>query len=95
MHGPAECLGDMVELCAADEYPDPKIYLGFTMCLTREYERIPERSLVEDCALEHGIVFEKLNECVSRDDGGYVVGLLRDSVERSERVGVRTSCTVC
>lgn len=51
-HGPSECLGDIIELCAAKLYPDPKIYLGFTMCLTREYESIPDESLVSDCALD-------------------------------------------
>ncbi|KAI9797445.1 MAG: hypothetical protein M1833_005485 [Piccolia ochrophora] len=92
-HGPTECLGNMLELCAASLYPDPKIYLGFTMCLTRDYEHIPERHLVEDCALEHGIDFGKLNACVSRDDG-YAMELLRASVERTAAAGVKFSCTI-
>ena len=86
MHGPGECMGNIIELCAASLYPDPKIYLGFTMCLTRDYKDIPERSLVEDCALEHGIDFDSLNECAVRDDGGFGVGMLRDSVRRSIEV---------
>jgi hypothetical protein len=28
MHGPEECMGNIIELCAAKLYPDPKIYLG-------------------------------------------------------------------
>ncbi|KAK1043799.1 hypothetical protein LTR33_015375, partial [Friedmanniomyces endolithicus] len=44
-HGQSECLGDIVELCAANLYPDPKVYLGFVMCMTRDYEDIPDRSL--------------------------------------------------
>ncbi len=83
----------MIELCAADIYPDPKIYLGFTMCLTRDYARIPDRDLVQDCALEHAIDFGKINACVSRDDG-YGLSLLRDSVERTQKAGVKYSCTV-
>lgn len=86
MHGPAECMGNILELCAASLYPDPKIYLGFTMCLSKNYKEIPERSLVEDCALEHGMDFESLNECGVRDDGGFGVGMLRDSVRRSTQV---------
>jgi hypothetical protein len=93
-HGPPECLGNIIELCAASMYPDPKIYLGFTMCLTRDYKDIPEKSLVEDCALEHGIDFEKLSECAVEDNGGKGVGLLRDSVRRSTDAGVTKSCTV-
>ncbi|KAI9799808.1 MAG: hypothetical protein M1825_004368 [Sarcosagium campestre] len=92
-HGPPECLGNMLELCAASLYPDPKIYLGFTMCLTRDYGDIPDKDLVQDCALEHSIDFDKLNACVSSDDG-YALGLLRKSVERSAAANVTYSCTV-
>ncbi|KZF23159.1 hypothetical protein L228DRAFT_105371 [Xylona heveae TC161] len=94
MHGPSECLGNIIELCAANEYPDPKIHLGFTMCLTNNYQEIPERELIEDCALEHGVDVEQLDDCVARDVGAYGVGLLRDSVERSANASVTTSCTV-
>ncbi|QSZ30237.1 hypothetical protein DSL72_004759 [Monilinia vaccinii-corymbosi] len=94
MHGPEECMGNILELCSASLYPDPKIYLGFTMCLTRDYQEIPERSLVEDCALEHGMDFDKLNACTVQDDGGYGMGMLRDSVRRSIEAGVTKSCTV-
>ncbi|KAB5577843.1 hypothetical protein GE09DRAFT_533215 [Coniochaeta sp. 2T2.1] len=86
-HGPAECLGNIIELCAQQLYPDPKTYLGFTMCLTREYKDIPQRSLIEDCALEHAINFDALNECATKDDGGYGIGLLRKSVQRTAEVG--------
>lgn len=92
-HGPSECLGDMIELCAAQLYPLPQMYLGFTMCLTRDYEDIPQRSLIEDCSLEHGMDFDKLNQCVSSDDGKGV-GLLRTSVERSANASVEISCTI-
>ncbi|KAI1503028.1 hypothetical protein F5X99DRAFT_407362 [Biscogniauxia marginata] len=86
MHGPAECMGNIIELCAHHLYPDPKIYLGFTMCLTRDYQEIPERELVEDCALEHGIDFEKLNECAAEDTGAIGMAMLRKSVQRSADV---------
>ncbi|RKF53885.1 putative gamma interferon inducible lysosomal thiol reductase [Erysiphe neolycopersici] len=94
MHGPEECIGNIVELCAAKVYPDPQIYLGFTMCLTKEYKEIPDRSLLEECALEHGIDFKKLNECASKDNGHYGLELLRQSARHSKEVGVTKSCTV-
>ncbi|EUC29778.1 hypothetical protein COCCADRAFT_105674 [Bipolaris zeicola 26-R-13] len=94
MHGQTECLGDIVMLCAASEYPDPKLHLGFTNCLITDYPEIPARSLIEDCALEHGLDFEVLNECMSRENGAYGMGLLRDSAQHSRDVGVTTSCTV-
>lgn len=86
-HSPG--MGNIIELCAAQLYPDPKIYLGFTMCITRDYNDIPQRNLIEDCALEHAVDFDALNECVTRDDGAYGVGMLRDSVRRTAEV--RTS----
>jgi Gamma interferon inducible lysosomal thiol reductase (GILT) len=94
MHGPTECLGNILELCAADTYPDPKIYLGFTLCLSQRYTEIPSRALVEDCSMEHGVDFAKLNDCASKEDGAYGMGLLRNSVERSKSVGAGISCTL-
>jgi hypothetical protein len=83
----------MLELCTAHVYPDPKIYLGFTMCLEKDYSKIPQQDLVRDCALEHSVDFDQINGCISRDDG-FGIGLLRDSVQRSIDAGVVYSCTV-
>lgn len=82
MHGPGECIGDMLMLCAAnlpfpptddtsslpDSYPRTPIIrsLGFANCLISEYSRIPDREFVIQCALEHGIDFEALNTCASQ-----------------------------
>ncbi|KAK4238214.1 hypothetical protein C8A03DRAFT_33770 [Achaetomium macrosporum] len=92
-HGPEECLGNIIELCAQRLYPDAKTFLGFTMCLTRDYKHIPQRSLVEDCALEHAIDFSKLNECATKDDGALGIGMLRDSVQRTAEVRIHTQHT--
>lgn len=79
-------MGNIIELCAANLYPDTKTYMGFTMCLTRNYRDIPQQTLIEDCALEHAIDFKELNECATRDDGGFGMGLLRSSVQRTADV---------
>jgi len=92
MHGPGECLGNMILLCAALIYPDPKLHLGFANCMISDYRDIPERDLVEECAMEHGLDFSKINDCIS--DEGEGVGLLRDSIERSQDMNVTKSCTV-
>ncbi|KAF4471544.1 gamma interferon inducible lysosomal thiol reductase (GILT) [Fusarium albosuccineum] len=86
MHGPSECMGNIIELCARELYPDPKINLGFIMCLTKDYEHIPDRSLIEDCALEHAIDSQKLNDCAVKDDGAYGLHLLRESIQRTADV---------
>jgi len=44
--------------------------------------------------MEHGVDFSKLNDCASKEDGAYGMGLLRRSVERSKSVGAGISCTV-
>lgn len=93
-HGESECLGNIIELCAADLYPDPKMYLGFANCMTMKYSSIPQKELVHDCALEHGVDFDELNHCASKDDGQYGMDLLRESVARSADAGVEKSCTV-
>lgn len=94
MHGPTECLGNIIELCAAHLYPDPKIYLGFTMCLSRQYQEIPDRELVEDCALEHGIDMYKINKCAASDEGSLAHDMLKASFNRSAEANVTKSCTV-
>jgi hypothetical protein len=85
-------MGNIIELCAQELYPDAKIFLGFTACLTRDYEDIPDRSLVEDCALEHGIDFQELNKCSSSDDGKGI-DLLRNSVRRTSDVSIHSLLT--
>ena len=92
MHGPGECLGNMIQLCAARIYPDPKIYLGFTNCMTSSYSQIPNKDLIQNCALEHGVDFERVNKCISEE--GHGSELLRKSMLRSQENNVTKSCTV-
>ena len=42
--------------------------------------------------MEHGVDFNRLNDCVS--DEGKGLDLLEDSVKRSQEAGVDKSCTV-
>ncbi|KAF2861831.1 hypothetical protein K470DRAFT_256672 [Piedraia hortae CBS 480.64] len=93
-HGPTECQGNIIELCAAQINPDPKTILGFTMCMYLQYPLIPNRELVESCALQHWIPIEKLDECTSRDNGEFGMSLLRKSVAKSAEDEVKISCTV-
>lgn len=64
------------------------------MCLSRDYKDIPKRDLVQDCALEHGLDFGTLNDCMSKEDGAYGMHMLRTSVQRSADLNVTKSCTV-
>lgn len=78
-HGPSECIGNILMLCAANlPFPPdnpsqrtPTIRsLGFANCLVGDYKKIPERTFVEHCAAEHGIDFDALNACASHERGG-------------------------
>lgn len=64
------------------------------MCLTKDFDDIPRRELVEDCALEHGISMEKINDCATLEDGGMAAEMLQESFNRSSEAGVSKSCTV-
>lgn len=79
-------MGNIIELCAFELYPDPKISLGFTMCITRNYRDIPGQELIEDCALEHAIDVRALDDCAMRDNGAHGLDMLRRSVIRSSDV---------
>jgi len=101
MHGPGECLGNMVHLCGAKLYPyshaaekQNTTFISFSECLIHDYQKLPSQSFIEGCAKKGKVDFQQINECVS--DQGFEGGveLLRSSVERSEYLGIRTSCTV-
>jgi hypothetical protein len=70
------------------------MYLGFTMCLSNQYEDIPNKELVEECALEHGMSFEKLNDCANAESGALGLDMLRSSFNRTSALGIKKSCTV-
>lgn len=106
----------MLLLCAANlpapaaastAYPKMPVIrsLGFANCMLSDYANIPSRALVQNCALEHGIDFDALNACASRqidanppnpDDPSVVSGLalLQQSFRHSQALGVHRSCTV-
>jgi len=58
-----------------------------------DYPNIPDRTLVENCALEHSLSFEEINDCISNEDV-HGINLLRESVEWSRENNVTKSCTV-
>ncbi|KAI5795655.1 hypothetical protein EDC01DRAFT_629585 [Geopyxis carbonaria] len=101
MHGPTECLGNMIHLCGAHlaNPPVPSSYFGFSKCLLDDYSRVSNGEFVRECAESkgegHGISFDAVNNCASDmtgDNGG--LAMLQRSVDRSNEAGVRASCTV-
>ncbi|KAK6495399.1 hypothetical protein TWF481_003422 [Arthrobotrys musiformis] len=95
MHGPDECLGDILELCAYELYKDsPQRWLGFINCMGQKYQNIPQDEYVSDCALEYGIDFDQLERCAASEDENRGMELLRTSARRAIDRGISTSCTV-
>lgn len=91
-HGPGECLGNTIILCAAHLYPETKLSLGYANCLIHDFQEIPGRGLVQTCAMEHGLDFGKINDCIS--DAELAHRLLTESVDRSAAAKIGTSCTI-
>lgn len=95
MHGPDECLGDILELCAYEDYKDnPKIWLGFIHCMGQNYRKIGDDEFVHGCAKDYGIDFENLQECAASTDPDRGMELLRTSARRAQQLGIQTSCTI-
>lgn len=70
------------------------MYLGFTMCMSNSFQDIPQKELVEECALEHGMSFDKVHACADAEDGAVGMDMLRTSFNRTSAMGVQKSCTV-
>ncbi|KAF3930461.1 hypothetical protein ABW20_dc0108069 [Dactylellina cionopaga] len=93
-HGPGECLGDILELCAYELFkPQPKMWLGFIYCMGRNYPEIPDETYVTECALSSGLDVQKLEECAA-PEGTNGMELLRASARRAIKLGIHTSCTI-
>jgi hypothetical protein len=82
-HGPEECKAAMMELCTQETHRDSRSLVGFIECLTRDFQRIPERAHYEVCAAHNSIDLEKVDRCVARDGGEHALELLRQSAQRT------------
>ncbi|KAF3918433.1 hypothetical protein ABW21_db0201420 [Orbilia brochopaga] len=95
MHGPGECLGNILELCAYEKFKsDPKKWLGFTYCMGQDYHNIPSTELMENCAREHGMDPKVLSTCAESNDPKEGVELLRTSARRAKSMNIEISCTI-
>ncbi|KAF8251617.1 hypothetical protein K440DRAFT_511176, partial [Wilcoxina mikolae CBS 423.85] len=93
-HGPSECLGNMLHLCAASLTTPTLDYLPFSKTLLEDYEKVTDQEFVKSAAEKAGIDFEELNKKVSDIGPGGGMDLLLKSVERSEEAGVKRSATI-
>jgi hypothetical protein len=93
MHGPSECLGNIVNACAQKMYPAGQA-VPFTQCLLDDYRHVPQERLLLRCTKENGLEFESINECASDpgEEGG--LELVRESFQKANELGVKRSATI-
>jgi len=93
-HGPGECLGNIHELCAIAHTPSSQQWWPFLQCINYEGSgRIGLDKVSRDCAAVSGIDWEGsgIAKCVSGKEGKK---LLRKSIKRTKKMGIKNSCTI-
>ncbi|KAI9323180.1 hypothetical protein BX666DRAFT_1884078 [Dichotomocladium elegans] len=92
MHGESECIGNIQELCYRQVYPDYRDWFGFALCLNDRLREIGiDPELPYQCATKLGQSYAPVDACVKSNLG---IELLGKSVERTQSLGVRKSCTI-
>ena len=89
LHGDAEVLGNIQQLCARDIYPEQRRWTEFVNCQNADWRNIPDTW--EGCARLAGMDVEKLRPCVTGSRG---LDLLRESMNRSKRADAQGSPTI-
>ncbi|KAJ3417084.1 hypothetical protein HDV05_006943 [Chytridiales sp. JEL 0842] len=90
-HGDNECLENIIQLCIRDSYPDRKDWFEFILCSNNYWYLMPSDPLIESCAQQVGIDYEKVKPCVEGQRGKE---LFLESVKRKDKAHVVKSCTI-
>jgi len=82
-HGPAECQGDMIELCAQAVTGAKSEWGWWNMgvCMQADYDNIPDNA--QSCAQQAGLDWSAINDCVNNGMGDK---LLTQSFDDSQNV---------
>ncbi|KAE8398831.1 hypothetical protein BDV37DRAFT_275769 [Aspergillus pseudonomiae] len=75
-----ECKGNKFLVCSEKHADSIGDALDFNTCVLSDYERVPDKGLIEECA-----------DCANSEEG---LELLISSVERSVAANANASCTV-
>jgi len=67
-HGPAECVGNLIETCAISILYNTSVYFPFIHCVETNIQYSP-RSTAESCASQLGIDFAPIDKCQSGPQG--------------------------
>ncbi|CAL1700956.1 unnamed protein product [Somion occarium] len=99
MHGPAECAGNVQELCAV-KYEETPRWWKFIQCQNAQGRyKVGEPEVVFQCAKETGIDWQNgpTGKCAGTDGQGKGekgIRLLQESVKHTESLGIQKSCTI-
>jgi len=86
-HGPPECEGNMMQVCAQVYYPDN--WFDFVLCQSGDMAAIPGNG--PRCATSLGMEWALIDKCRNGDEGK---ALMTKSVERTQSFGITKSCTL-
>jgi len=69
LHGPTECQGDMIELCAqfVTEAKSEWGWWNMGVCMQADYDNIPDNA--QGCAQQAGLSWSAINNCVTNGMG--------------------------
>jgi predicted DsbA family dithiol-disulfide isomerase len=89
LHGQPEVEGDLYQLCAIKQAPEPRKFMAFIGCQNQDLRAIPGNW--QKCASSSGLDASKLSACATGDEGKQ---LLRASIKRSQEANAAGSPTI-
>jgi len=91
MHGPQECQGNIIELCAYNvTYPASQYgWWKMGVCMQSDEDNIPDNA--QNCATQAGLDWNKINSCVTSGLGNK---LFSESIVYSNSMGVQSTPTI-
>lgn len=85
-HGPAECTGNIHELCVASLYPSRAHWWSFVQCSNAHGRlEVGKEEVSKECALAGGLNWQKIEDCIAEEGEA----LLKASIVQTERLGIR------
>jgi predicted DsbA family dithiol-disulfide isomerase len=87
LHGEPEVIGDKIQLCVQEHYPEELI--GFVTCQNKDYQDLV--GSIGKCADDVGIDADTIKDCYQGEEG---TSLLSESVKNSEAVNAQGSPTI-
>jgi len=89
-HGPAECTGNVHELCVASLYPARAHWWPFVLCSNAHGRvEVGKEDVSSRCARAGGLSWRTIRECVTAEGEMGGDALLKASVVQSEMLGIR------